>query len=117
MEEKKSSSHFNEQLISLREKQRSSDEIKSIAMQFLKEEPDNLDAHAWFAVTQRRINDPKILKHFRYVFDRDINYQLPGSTYLNKDAIVNYFLIDLHVRLHHIDRDDEQYLRKKSDIS
>jgi hypothetical protein len=61
MEEKKSSSHFNEQLISLREKQRSSDEIKSIAMQFLKEEPDNLDAHAWFAVTQRRINDPKFL--------------------------------------------------------
>ena len=117
MEEKKSSSHFNEQLISLREKQRSSDEIKSIAMQFLKEEPDNLDAHAWFAVTQRRINDPKILKHFRYVFDRDINYQLPGSTYLNKDAIVNYFLIDLHVRLHHIDRDDEQYLRKKRNIA
>lgn len=117
MEETKSSSHFNEQLIALREKHRTSDEMESIATQFLKEEPDNLDAHAWFAVSQMKINDPKIFKHFRYVFDRDINYQLPGSNYRNKDDIVDDFLIDLHARLHRSDLDDEQQIRNKRKIA
>ena len=43
-------------------KQRSSDEINDCNA-VSGEEPDNLDAHAWLVVTQRRINDPKILKH------------------------------------------------------
>ena len=37
----------------------SSDEIKSIAMQFLKEEPDNLDVYAWFASHRGGLMIPK----------------------------------------------------------
>jgi ATP-dependent Clp protease ATP-binding subunit ClpC len=89
-----------------------SDKADALIQKFIAEEPDNLDAHAWVALSKPFSIESN--EHFTFIFDRDIHYAGPDKS----SDISGDFLRGLKMQLYKVkDDDQEKELRENRILS
>jgi ATP-dependent Clp protease ATP-binding subunit ClpC len=92
--------------------EKKNDEAMEQIGQFLADEPENIDAHAWAAVTDH--HDVQGTSHFVFVFDRNIRYNGPYKAIEKGDWNARkQFLFTLMMEMHGRGSDDELMAGKR----